>query len=72
MQGHLGADEVTMGSKDRPTGCSRRPDISMKQDIWRVKLGLLGMEKWGQGSAGPRVSVWFVYVFGIRDIVSIP
>lgn len=38
----------------------------------QVKLGLLGMEKWGQGSAGPGVAVCFVYVFGIRDIVSTP
>lgn len=72
MQGHLDADEVTVGRKDCLIGHSRQLEVSMKQDPWAVKLGLLGMEKWGQGSAGPGVSVWFVCVCGVRDTASSP
>lgn len=58
---------MTLGREDCLTGA-----IQAARGSQGVKLGSPGMEKLGQGSAGPRVFVWFVYDFGIRTTVSLP
>lgn len=61
-KGYFGIDGVVMGGKDRFMGCFRQSDVGGKYGIWVVKLGFLGMEKWGQGFG---VFVWFVYGYGV-------
>lgn len=56
-----------MGRKDCLTGA-----LQAARGSQGVKLGSPGMEKLGQGGAGPTVFVRFVYVFGVRITVSLP